>query len=357
MRGAVNCCATRNCCVPEVSTTSEGRCDTHPVTTAPTMLTLRDTFDAWKARWGIGRMASAVDPGLYAIGKPNNESPVFVSANYKLTFDTLRKYLDGLDCWLLILDTKGINVWCAAGKGTFGTDELIRRIESSELQKYVSHKTLVLPQLGATGVSAHEVKRRSTFDVKYGPVRAGDIKDYINAGYQATKEMRTVRFNLWDRLVLIPMELIPALKYSLPVFGVMLIANKFAATPFDRMDFMASAGATIAGSVLTPALLPYIPGKAFSMKGWLLGLGCTAGILGLSGKLKKGSGLLSAGHLLLFPAIASFLAMNFTGASTYTSPSGVNKEMEKGLPFIVGAAAAGAALTLGAHLFGRRKNR
>jgi hypothetical protein len=47
--------------------------------------------------------------------------------------------------------------------------------------------------------------------------------------------------------------------------------------------------------------------------------------------------------------------MNFTGASTYTSPSGVNKEMKKALPFIVGAAAAGAVLTIGTHLFGRRK--
>jgi hypothetical protein len=47
--------------------------------------------------------------------------------------------------------------------------------------------------------------------------------------------------------------------------------------------------------------------------------------------------------------------MNFTGASTYTSPSGVKKEMEKALPFIVGAAAIGAALTLGFHMFGRRR--
>jgi hypothetical protein len=221
----------------------------------------------------------------------------------------------------------------------------------------VSHKKLILPQLGATGVSAHEVKQKSGFDVSYGPVRANDIKEYLDAGYAATKEMRTVQFNLWDRLVLTPMELIPALKYSLPVFGVMLFANQFAKKPFDKTDFIANAGAVISGTVVTPALLPYIPGKAFSMKGWLAGLGITASILGISGKYKKGSRLLSAGHLLLYPAISSFLAMNFTGASTYTSPSGVNKEMKKGLPFIVGAAAAGAALTLGVHLFGRRKSK
>jgi len=338
------CCGASNDC-----------CAATEIITIPTKLSTKDILGAWKARWGIGRMDYAVDPGLYAVGNPGSDSPVFVSANYKLTFDTLRNNLNGVDCWLLILDTKGINVWCAAGKGTFGTDELIQRIEDSELSNYVSHQKLVLPQLGATGVSAHEVKRRSGYDVKYGPVRASDIKKYIDAGYEATKEMRTVQFNLWDRLVLTPMELLPALKYSLPVFGVMLLANQFAKSPFDKTDIIANAGAIISGTVLTPTLLPYIPGKAFSTKGWIVGLGTTVGILGLSGKLRAGSRLLSAGHLLLFPALSSFLAMNFTGASTYTSPSGVNKEMERALPFIVGAAAAGVALTLGAHLFGRRK--
>jgi len=339
-----------NCC-----RASDDCCGESGVKNISTTLSVQDVLGAWKARCGIGRMDYTVEPGLYAIGQPGNDSPVFVSANYKLTFDTLRKNLAGLDCWLLILDTKGVNVWCAAGKGTFGTDELICRIESSELAKYVSHKKLVLPQLGATGVSAHEVKRHSGFDVKYGPVRASDIKKYIDSGCEATKEMRTVQFDLWDRLVLTPMEFFPAVKYSLPVFGVMLLLNQIAAKPFDRTEVIANTGAILAGTVFTPALLPYIPGKAFSAKGWLTGLGVTAGILSLSGKAKKGNMLLSAGHLLLFPAISSFLAMNFTGASTYTSPSGVNKEMEKALPFIVGAAAVGTVLTLGVHMFGRRK--
>jgi len=298
-----------------------------------------------------------VDPGLYAVGTPDSASPVLVSANYKLTFDTLRKNLDGLDCWLLILDTKGINVWCAAGKGTFGTDELLSRIESSELPKYVSHRRLILPQLGATGVSAHEVAARSGYTVSYGPVRASDIKAYIDAGFEATEEMRAVNFTLWDRLVLTPMEIIPASKYSLPAYGVMLLANRFAAIPFDQTDVAVNTGAVFAGTVLTPALLPYIPGKSFALKGWLTGLLSTAGVLAFSKKRNKATRLLTAGQLLLFPAISSFLAMNFTGSSTYTSPSGVNKEMKKALPFIVGAAAAGAALTFGVHLLGGRKSK
>ena len=345
---------TACCCAPE---TPYDESSVNSVKTISTTLGIGDVLGAWRARWGLGRMSYSVDPGLYAVGKPGSNSPVFVSANYKLTFDTLRKNLDGLDCWLLILDTKGVNVWCAAGKGTFGTDELVSRIESSELSKYVLHNRLVLPQLGAAGVSAHEVKKRSGYDVSYGPVRASDIKEYISAGYNATKEMRTVNFTLWDRLVLAPMELMPALKYSLPVFGVMLAANIFAAKPFGKTDAIANVGAILSGTVLTPAMLPYIPGKAFSTKGWLIGLGVTAGILGLSGKIARGNLLLSAGHLLLFHAISSYLAMNFTGASTFTSPSGVKKEMEKALPFIVGAAALGAALMVGVHLFGGRKKK
>jgi len=345
-----NCCCSApdsSCYTPDVEHKPDIK-----VTTSK--LTSTDILGAWKARLGIGRMVYIVDPGLYAIGKPDNNSPVFVSANYKLSFDTLRKNLDGLDCWVLVLDTKGINVWCAAGKGTFGTDELLHRIEASELSSYVSHKRLILPQLGATGVSAHKVKQHSGYDIKHGPVRASDIKEYVKSGYSATKEMRTVQFNMWDRLVLTPMELIPAVKYALPILGVMFAANQIAPKPFDKTDYTSLALSVFTGSVLTPVLLPYIPGRAFSLKGWLLGFGVTAKLLGLTGKLRKGNLLLSAGHLLLFPAISSFLAMNFTGASTYTSPSGVNKEMKKALPFIIGAAAAGTALTLGVHLFGRK---
>ena len=330
-------------------------CGASAIQTVSTTLSIKDVFGTCKARMGFSRMDYKVDPGVYAVGKPDNGSHVLVSANYKLSFDTLRKNLDGLDCWILVLDTKGINVWCAAGKGTFGTEELVNRIEAVRLSRLVAHRKLLLPQLGAVGVRACEVTRRTGFSVVYGPVRANDIKAFILAGYNATKEMRMVRFNLRDRLVLTPVELVSAVRKSLPILGGLFITNQFAARPFDKCDIAAYAGAVVAGTVITPALLPYIPGKAFAWKGWLVGMGWTAKLLLLTKRFKKGSRLISAGELLLFPVVSSYLAMNFTGASSYTSPSGVNKEMKKALPWIVGAAAVGGALTLGAHLFGGRK--
>jgi CO dehydrogenase/acetyl-CoA synthase gamma subunit (corrinoid Fe-S protein) len=196
--GIESCCALQGgCCGEGVSNAHE----IEGIQTASTSLTCRDIFGTWKARWGIGRMNYKVNPGLYAVGNPGVDSPVLVSANYKLTFDVLRKNLGGLDCWLLILDTNGVNVWCAAGKGTLGTDELVNRIEAVKLSEVVTHKNLILPQLGAPGVDSNEVKRRTGFAVTFGPVRAEDVQAFISSGNKATKEMRLVKFTFKDRLV------------------------------------------------------------------------------------------------------------------------------------------------------------
>ena len=132
------------------------------------------------ARLGVRRGDHRVRPGsLRAWAARARSSPVFVTANYTLSFDALRSSLPGIDGYILVLDTHGINVWCAAGKGTFGTDELVRRIEATGLSDVVSHRRLILPQLGAPGVQAHEVRRRTGFRVEYGPVRAADLPAYL----------------------------------------------------------------------------------------------------------------------------------------------------------------------------------
>jgi CO dehydrogenase/acetyl-CoA synthase gamma subunit (corrinoid Fe-S protein) len=117
-----------------------------------TVWSSRDLWDTMKVRWSIGRMNYRIDPGLYAVGNPSENSPVFVTANFKLTFDHVRRAVHGMDAWLLILDTKGINVWCAGGKGTFSTKELTHRIRQAGLDKIVTHRRVIVPQLGANGI-------------------------------------------------------------------------------------------------------------------------------------------------------------------------------------------------------------
>ena len=310
-----------------------------------TELTSGDILGAWKVRWGIGRMNYKVVPGLYSVGKQDENAPVLVTANYKLTFDSLRKELAGLSLWILVLDTKGVNVWCAAGKGTFGTEEVVRRVEAARLPEIVRHRTLILPQLGATGVAAHEVAKKCGFHVVYGPVRAHDLKAFLGAGMKASPEMRNVRFTLKDRAVLTPVDLAQWMKPLLIFFGVLFILNALGFARFGATELIAFLGAVITGCVLTPILLPWIPGRAFALKGALLGLLWTAVML-ISGGWSRIGIPESLSFLLLLPSVSAYTAMNFTGSSTYTSPSGVGREMRAAIPVMLIASVCGAILLL-----------
>jgi hypothetical protein len=244
-----------------------------------------------------------------------------------------------------VLDTKGINVWCAAGKGTFCTDEIVARIAASRLASRVGHREIIVPQLGAPGVEAHVIEKQSGFRVRYGPVRAADLPAYLAAGREATPKMRRVRFTFADRAVLVPLELRSAIGAwcAFALFALIYAAvtrrgiRVEAAWTTGWPLLVLGAGAVMAGSVLTPLGLPLIPGRAFTFKGWLVGAAATAALLhgaGLAGRMDP---WLVAASYAFFPAAAGLLAQQFTGASTITSLSGVRKEIRISVWFLLAA--------------------
>lgn len=356
---AESCCAP-SCCggsgpVPDDYPYPEqpyvvGSVDTFagPIPLVTTELTSADRLGALGVRLDFRRSDYRVRPGLYAIGDPTDEAPVLVTANYKLTFDALRSAMSGRDAWVLVLNTRGVNVWCAAGKKTFGSFELIARIADAQLAQVVSHRTVIAPQLGATGVSARAVHAASGFRVVWGPVRAGDIPAYLEAGMKATAEMRRVTFGMTERAKLVAVELSflwrPKTLLALAAAAASVAAWAAlapAAVPWDVIAAVASALLIgfVAGVVITPVLLPWIPGRAFALKGAIAGAlfaGVVAvgafPVLGVAGSIAV---------VALAAAVSSFAAMNFTGSSTYTSPSGVEHEMRRAIPF------QGAALLAG----------
>ena len=303
-----------------------------------TDLTPSDRLGHWQMRWGIGRMRYRIAPGLYAVGSPEADSPVLVTANYKLTVDLLRRELSGLSLWLLVLDTRGINVWCAAGKGTFGTAEILQQVAATRLAEVVKHRTLIVPQLGAPGVAAHEVRRSCGFQVVYGPVRAADLPAFLAAGMQASKTMRRVTFSAGERLVLTPVELTSMLKSI--VWGVvtLLLLGGIGPQLFSTSAALHRGGNAISagligvttGAVLVPLLLPWLPGRMFAVKG--AGAGLFVALVMLLCMDARPGALDMAALLLALPAIAAWCAMNFTGSTTFTSPSGVEREMRRTIP-------------------------
>ena len=319
-----------------------------------TTLRPADKLGAWMVRWAIGRMGYRVEPGFYAVGHPTPGSLVFVSANYKMSFDRLRSALGGIDAWILVLDTKGINVWCAAGKGAFGTDELIRQIEAANLPEIVSHNRVIVPQLGAPGVAAHEVRKRTGFRVVYGPVRARDIPAFLQAGMKASPEMRRVEFALWDRLAVVPVELVMSAKYVLLIMAAFALLAGLGPDGYAFSRVVAHGlwsagiflGAFLAGTVLGPLLLPWLPGRALSAKGVWIGLPLAAGLWAyvLMNAPRIENWVALSAWAFLLPVTTSFALMNFTGATTYTSLSGVRREMRVAVPVQAIGAVAGVTL-------------
>jgi hypothetical protein len=304
-----------------------------------TSLSLTDITGGFKVRWGIGRYSYLVEPGIYAVGEPDEKSQVLVTANYKLTLDALRKELVGLDLWILVIDTKGINVWCAAGKGTFGNYEILKAINKVKLKEIVSHSRLILPQLGAPGVAAHVIKKAG-FDVVYGPVRAEDIREFLKNGLVKNDEMREVKFGFRDRLVLAPMEFIPGIKYALPFLAVLLVFNR-GDVGLTLLNYVPIFISLLLGTVAVPLLLPYIPFRAFSMKGAVLAAIWSLAFLRISDRfLVQDSILVKLAYMFFMMFISSYTALQFTGSSTYTSLSGTTKET-------IASIVAGAVLCVG----------
>lgn len=319
-----------------------------PVPRVRTRLLSSDRMGTARVRIGYNRAGYKVVPGLYCVGNPTPESPVLVTANYKLSFDAVRSRLGGVDAWLLVVDTRGINVWCAAGKNLFATHEVILSVKSARLDEVVTHRELILPQLGATGVSALRVRQGCGFSVTYGPVRAEDIPAFLDSGNTATEAMRAVTFSLGERLALIPVELFLLWKLlAWTVAGLFLISgigpDVFSPAAAWHRGLVA-LGATLTGVVsgcgLVPLVLNRLPWRQFWPKGALTGL-----VTGTAYAMfaEAGDGFLPAASLILWTgASASYMAMNFTGSTPYTSPSGVEKEMRVGIP--LQAAAAGLAV-------------
>jgi hypothetical protein len=310
-----------------------------------TDLNFQDKLGGFRARWAIGRMHHKVNPGIYAVGTPDADSPVLVTANYKLTFDSLRKNLQHINAWVLVLDTKGINVWCAAGKGTFGTEEVIRQIRAVNLSSVVRQRTLILPQLGAPGVAAHEVTRMTGFKVVYGPVRAADLPRFLENGLKADREMRIVSFTLTERLAVVPVEFVKSWKIALAAFLFVFLSRYPAGDMISWSTFflfLPYVGAILIGCLFVPAMLPWTPGPSLAFKGWFM---CIIAVI-IYTLLNGNQQTENIVYLLILPAISSFLALNYTGATPYTSLSGVKKEMRFAMPLIGFTAGFGIVLHL-----------
>ena len=241
-----------------------------------------------------------------------------------------------------MVDTRGINVWCAAGKKTFTAEEIAYQVQMTQLDKIVSHRELILPQLAANGVAARDIKKLCGFKGRFGPILASMLPAFLTTG-KADETMRTVTFSLQERAVLIPLEICMLWKQLLAGFVVFYVLSGISSEIFSQeaarsrgtVLLLATFTAIASGAVLTPLLLPWIPFRQFWLKGTLMGGG--AALLLLFGGAPAVNTIEKLALFLWITGCSAYLAMNFTGSTPFTSLSGVEKEMRRGLPLQVSA--------------------
>jgi len=155
-----------------------------------------------KTVWGLlFRLFPCPAPtGLREIGHPGPHSPVLVTCNFDLTIKRLKKELEGLDLWLLVAQSGGVNVWCAAGGDEFNTHSVVSAIKTSGIGRKVIHRTIILPPLSGPGVGIAAVRKATKWNARWGPVRAEDIRRYIESGLRRDEGMKRVTYTLAERL-------------------------------------------------------------------------------------------------------------------------------------------------------------
>jgi NAD-dependent dihydropyrimidine dehydrogenase PreA subunit len=147
--------------------------------------------------------------GLIRIGHPGKNAPVFLTCNYHLTVERVKRTLKEIDCYLLVANSRGINVWCAAAGGHFTSHDVISALKTSGIEEIVNHRKVILPQLAATGIESRVIQKKTGWNVVWGPVYAKDIPAFLKCGSMKTPEMREVKFPLVQRIEIAAMWAFP----------------------------------------------------------------------------------------------------------------------------------------------------
>lgn len=292
----------------------------------------KDKMGTAMVRCGINRYTYEVPTGLYLLGELESAKDVIVTCNYRLTIDVLRSSIKSKGVFILVLDTFGINVWCAAGKSTFASKELIYQVVKSDIKKKLKIRRVILPQLGASSMEPHIIRKMSGVSVVYGPVRAEDIDSFLENSYNCDETMRTVTFPLVERLKLTPLEFIQSIKFIL-ISIVGFLAYSLLFTSSKDMAFVTMYNSasilmlSLIGTIAFPAAVSILPFKSFSLNNILLSAPVIIGfsLYEVSNNINP-TIYISIALILIRLMYAAFIGFRFTGTTTFTSFSGAKQE-------------------------------
>jgi len=272
-----------------------------------------------------------VRPGLYYTGERyDNGSPLIVTCNFLSTVVLLKRSLRPLNARLLVIDTKGINVWCSAGKGQFSSKEILDKLNTHKDIIFDGERPveLILPKLSLSGVRLSELKKDKRIHPVIGPVYAKDLKGYLeHSPYKDCADDRVI-FGIKQRFYTLIPTVVQFSGYALLMGCAAFLLNLIFKTGFRWQIVPVS----IAIAALYPLLFPYLPGKRFAVKG--LSLAAAVSLATLFA-IKGTSYPLGAFYVSFIFATSVLLALSYTGNSPVSNYSKIRKEIAHFLPLSI----------------------
>lgn len=254
--------------------------------------------------------------GLRVIGRPGPDAPVFVTCNFDLTVRRVVKALEGLDCYLLVAPSKGINVWCAAGGGMFNAHSVTSVVKTSRIADKVEHRMLILPQLSAPGIDIARVERETGWRCKFGPVYARDIADYVAADLVKTDDMRRAKFPLGDRLEM-------AVMWAAPISIVAAVPAAFFSLPTALGILALAWGFSLFLFAFYEPVMRYVPGPVGIVKTLVMGMVGVIGVVIYGLAVGNWTGASIVGWSLGILLVAALLGFDLDGTSPLQAGSTV----------------------------------
>lgn len=274
------------------------------------------TFLSWLRDTTLRTFPHATRPGLRRIGNPGPEDPVLVTGNFTLTVRRVFEALAGRNAWLLVANSRGINVWCAAGGGHMTHHDIIAAVRSSGVNDVVNRRRLILPQLGATGIERRRITDATGWETAWGPARLEDLAPFLERGARVKRGMRTMTFPMWERAEMAIMWGVPMLVPA--AIGMGLAAGVLAAA-VGAAALLFTVGVLFLATPVLPVSRP--------VPRWLVCLGFGAACLSISAAALWTMGALTAtaGVALAVTSGVGFavLALDFTGSTPFW-PGGIN---------------------------------
>jgi len=280
--------------------------------------------------WVLGfRRTYAIAPGLYYTGdRYDRDAPLLVSANYHLTVFLVARRVRAANARLLVIDTDGINVWCAAGKGRFGNDQIVRQLSRYPRALLAPGRRLplILPKFGMSGVDLRALRQHGVRPI-VGPLYAKDLPQYLASRSLRHRREDQVDFGFQSRAFV----WLPGVIQLTALSALIASAFSVLTLPLGAPVQLGVIGVVAALGTAYPLLFPLIPGRRFAIKGLLLGLIVSIGLLAASW---FGDGpLLSMSFVAPFTIAAGVLVgLEFTGNSAVSNYSRVKREIVVFLP-------------------------